>query len=61
MTQLSKIATMFNYHHFDEVFSFDPECSYTPDAIGNIEAHRKALSGLFVEKVLKLLGVKRRE
>jgi hypothetical protein len=52
---------MFNYQRFDEVFSFDPGCSYDEDAIHSIEAHRKGLQGLFVDRVLKLLGIKRRE
>ena len=51
---------MFNYHHFDEVFAFDPGCSYDEDAIHGIEENRKALQGLFVDRVLKLLGIKRR-
>jgi hypothetical protein len=52
---------MFNYQHFDEVFSFDPGCSYDEDAIHSIEANRKVLQGLFIDRVLKLLGIKRRE
>jgi hypothetical protein len=51
---------MFNYHHFDEVFNFDPRCIYDEDAIHNIEANRKLLQGLFVDKVFKVLGIKRR-
>lgn len=50
---------MFNYQDFDEVFAFDPRCSYDEIAIQGIEANRKALQGLFIEKVLKLLGIKR--
>jgi len=52
---------MFNYHNFNEVFSFDPGCCYDIDAIHNIEANRKVIQGLFVDKVLKLLGIKRRK
>lgn len=52
---------MFNYHVFNEVFSFDPRCSYDEDAIHSIEAKRKTLQGLFVDRVLKLLGIKRRK
>lgn len=51
---------MFSYQNFDEVFGFDPECSYDEIAIQGVEANRKALQGLFIEKVLKLLGIKRR-
>ncbi|KAG0647174.1 elys transcription factor [Hyphodiscus hymeniophilus] len=50
---------MFNYHHFEEVFSFDTNCSYPENESYSIEAHRKVLQGLFVDKVLKLLGIKR--
>jgi hypothetical protein len=52
---------MFNYQEFDEAFGFDPECSYDEIAVQGIDAHRKALEGLFFEKVLKLLGIKRRK
>ena len=52
---------MFNYQNFDEVFSFDPDCSYDEDAVADIEANRKYLEGLFIDKVMKLLGIKRRE
>jgi hypothetical protein len=56
-----KIAMMSNYQNFDEVFSFDPECSYDDDTVAEIERNRKQLEGLFIEKVMKLLGIKRRE
>lgn len=52
---------MFNYQNFDEIFGFDPDCSYDDDAVAEIEANRKHLEGLFIEKVMKLLGIKRRE
>jgi hypothetical protein len=52
---------MFSYQDFDEVFSFDPECSYDEDTVSDIEDNRKQLEGLFIEKVMKLLGIKRRE
>ena len=55
------IATMFDYRDFDEVFSFDPECSFAENAVAEIEGNRKVLEGLFVERVMKLLGIKRRE
>ncbi len=51
---------MSNYLVFEDVFDFDPECSYEDDTIAEIEANRKALDGLFIEKVMKLLGIKRR-
>jgi hypothetical protein len=53
--------TMFNYQNFDEVFGFDPDCSYDEIAVQGIQSNRKALEGLFFEKVLKLLGIKKRE
>jgi hypothetical protein len=52
---------MFNYQNFDEVFSFNPEYSYTAVAVETIEANRRSLEGLFVDKVLKLLDIKRRK
>jgi hypothetical protein len=52
---------MFNYQNFDEVFAFDADCSYDEIAIQGIETNRKALQGLFFEKILKLLGIKRRK
>jgi hypothetical protein len=52
---------MFNYQNFDEVFSFDPDCSYDDETVSEIEGNRKQLDGLFIEKVMKLLGIKRRE
>lgn len=54
------IAKMFNYRNFDEVFSFDPKCSFAEHAVAEIEGNRKVLEGMFVEKVMKLLGIKRR-
>jgi hypothetical protein len=52
---------MFSYQNFDEVFSFDPEWSYDEDMVSEIESNRKQLEGLFIEKVMKLLGIKRRK
>jgi hypothetical protein len=52
---------MFNYQNFDEVFEFDPEISYNEDVSHSIETNRKSMEGLFIDKVLKLLGVKRRK
>jgi len=51
---------IFNYQNFDEVFNFDPECSYDEIAVQRATAHRQALEGLFFDRVLKLLGIKRR-
>lgn len=52
---------MFNYHNFDEVFNFDPECSYNEVALQRIDEHRRVLEGLFWDKVLKPLGIKKCE
>ena len=52
---------IFDYRQFGEVFSFDPRCSYDEDAIHGIEANRGTLQGLFIDRVLKLLGIKRRK
>jgi hypothetical protein len=51
---------MFSYQNFDDVFVFDPDCYYSEATIRSIEAHRKKLEGLFIERVMKLLGIKRR-
>ncbi|KAH8590854.1 hypothetical protein B0O99DRAFT_520706 [Bisporella sp. PMI_857] len=52
---------MFSYQNFDEVFDFDPDCFHDEVATQSIERNRKSLEGLFIERVLKLLGIKRRE
>jgi hypothetical protein len=52
---------MFNYQNFEEVFDFDPECSYDEDSVHEIETNRKSIEGLFIDRVLKLLQIKRRE
>jgi len=50
---------MFSYQTFEDVFNFDPEYSYDQAVIQAIDTHRKTLEGLFVDKVLKMLGIKR--
>ena len=52
---------MFNYQNFEQVFDFDRECSYDEDSAHEIEANRKSIEGLFIDRVLKLLQIKRRE
>lgn len=52
---------MFSYQEFDDVFDFDPGYSYEEESLHTIEANRKEFEGLFIDKVLKLLGLKRRE
>ena len=51
---------IFNYHNFDEVFAFNLDCSYDDETIATIEHNRKDLEGLFIERVMKALGIKRR-
>jgi protein ELYS len=51
---------IFSYQNFDEVFNFDSECSYDEIAVQRVTTHRQALEGLFFDRVLKLLGIKRR-
>jgi hypothetical protein len=52
---------MFDITNFDDVFGFDPKYSYSAEAVESIEQHRAAFEGLFVDRVLKLLGIKRRK
>jgi protein ELYS len=52
---------MFNYQNFDDVFNFNKEYSYTAVAVETIEANRRSLEGLFVDKIFKLLDIKRRK
>lgn len=52
---------LFNYQNFNEVFAFDLNCCYDEVATQTIEKNRKTLEGLFLERVLKMLGVKKRE
>jgi len=51
---------IFKYQNFSEAFSFDLDCFYTASSIENIEDSRRKLEGLFFERVLKDLGIKRR-
>lgn len=53
-------TNMFDYLDFDQVFEFDADVSYESATVEKIEANRKSLEGLFVDKVLKLMGIKRR-
>ncbi|RQM08312.1 hypothetical protein DH86_00003811 [Scytalidium sp. 3C] len=51
---------MLAYQDFEQVFAFNPECEYERSLVLGIEAHRKKLEGLlFIDRVLKLLGIKR--
>lgn len=52
---------MFDYRNFDDTFDFDPGYSYDTSAVESIERNRSSLEGLFVDKVLKLIGIKRRK
>lgn len=52
---------MFDISNFDDVFGFDPKYSYAAETVESIEQHRAVFEGLFVDRVLKLLGIKRRK
>jgi len=52
---------MFNYQNFDEVFSVDTEDPHDQRSTLEIEGHRKKLEGLFIDRIMKLLGIKRRQ
>ncbi|KAH9215026.1 hypothetical protein DL95DRAFT_299674 [Leptodontidium sp. 2 PMI_412] len=52
---------MFNFQSFAEVFAFDPECSYDENTVSTIEANRKDLEGLFIDRVMKATGIVRRK
>jgi len=51
---------MFNYLNFDDVFAFDTDCSYDESTVRDVEGSRKKLEGLFIDRVMKLLPIKRR-
>jgi len=51
----------FNYQNFNEVFAFDLNCCHDEIAIQTIEKNRKTLEGLFLDRVLKMLRIKKRE
>ncbi|TVY93525.1 Protein ELYS [Lachnellula willkommii] len=59
LDQLPDATTIFNYQNFDEVFSFNPECSYEEDVVAYIVQNKKDLEVQFIESVMKLLGIKR--
>ena len=50
---------IYNWQNFDELFGFDLECAYGAADVQTIQSNRTALEDLFVEKVLKLMGIKR--
>jgi hypothetical protein len=52
---------MFNYQNFDDVFGVDTEGTYGDKTILVIEGNRKKLEGLFIDRIMKLLGIKRRK
>jgi hypothetical protein len=52
---------MFDHSNFEEVFSFNPGYSYESSEVETIEANRRKLEGLFVDKVLKALDIKKRK
>ncbi|PQE13350.1 ELYS-like domain protein [Rutstroemia sp. NJR-2017a BVV2] len=50
---------MFSFSNFDEVFDFDPDCSYDTIAVQRIEGNRKTLEGLFVDILMKNASIRR--
>lgn len=52
---------MFDYNSFEDVFDFNPSYSYDSSEVETIETNRRKLEGLFVDKVLKALDIKRRK
>jgi hypothetical protein len=52
---------MFDISNFDDVFEFDKKYSYAAETVESIEQRRIAFEGLFVDRVLKLLSIKRRK
>jgi hypothetical protein len=52
---------MLNYQDFDEVFAFDTQYSYQASAVESILANRERLGGLFIDKIVRLLDIKRRK
>jgi hypothetical protein len=52
---------MFHISNFDDVFAFNPNYSYDESAVDSIEQRRIAFEGLFVDKILKMVDIKRRE
>jgi len=52
---------MYNYRAFLDVFDFDLGSVYARKQVEEIEGCRRRFEGLFVDRVLKLVGVKRRE
>lgn len=58
--QMSDPTVIFNYLNFDHVFFFDPHCKYAEEVVREIERNKKDLELQFVEKVMQLLGIKRR-
>lgn len=51
---------MWSFTAYDDVFDFDPDCYYDQSTVQTVERARKKLEGLFVECVMKLMGIKRR-
>lgn len=55
----SDLSRIFDYQKFEDVFFFDPDCSYDEDVAQEIVDKKKELGGQFIEKVMKLMGVKK--
>lgn len=52
---------MHNYNEFGDVFDFDTSRGYGRKQLDDIEHFRNTFGELFVDRVLKLIGITRRE
>jgi hypothetical protein len=52
---------MFNFQIFEEVFPDNQDWCYDSSLCQEISSNKKKMQGLFIEKVMKDIGIKRRE
>lgn len=52
---------VFSFEIFEEVFDFDTSNSYDESRIGRTLNNRQKYEGLFVDLLMKTMGIKRRE
>ena len=48
---------MLDIYSFEEVFSFNPNHSYSNAAVNQIQSNRKRLDVLFIDRLLQVLHV----
>lgn len=53
-------AKMFDLNSFEEVFGYEND-AFSEDVVMDVEINRKALEGLFIDKALRTMGMKRRK